>query len=277
MLVIGVSIPEALTKYLADRPAVRQWMVQQLGVCDLETGVPVVKWLHKKPTIPARRRCTASLDNWRCLPDAVVLVQDRQILVHKGIIGRACPALAASWKPGYSCQAQLPQPPAAPQNATTGSASSGPTGSALPAEEAGRQCRLNLLSRQTVTVDCFCDECSISHTDSATAYMLLDWMYTWKLTWPSGDIDADTACQMLVFADMYDVPFIMAEAQIALRNQVDVQSCCGILQMAWHHNACELEEFCLSFITGAHASNTDQLSLLDDVLKRKLKQRGWAG
>ena len=76
-------------------------------------------------------------------------------------------------------------------------------------------------------------------------------MYTGKLTWPSNGTSADTACQMLVPADTCDVPCLMAEAQIALRNEVDVQSCCGILQMAWHHNACELEEFCLRFITGA--------------------------
>ena len=85
--------------------------------------------------------------NWRCLPDAVVLVQGHAVQVHTAIIERVCPALAASWT---SCQLQLPLPPAAPHRATTAPASSYPASSMLNENEAGRQRRLDLFRRHAV-------------------------------------------------------------------------------------------------------------------------------
>ena len=63
---------------------------------------------------------------------------------------------------------------------------------------------------------------------------------------------------------MYQVPYLLQEAQKALQPEVDITTCCTTPVVAWHHNAKELEDFCWRFVKAAHASkiSTDQLDLL---------------
>ena len=84
----GEPAPEALAKHLEGKPAVRQWLVQCLGVKALQTDAPVIQ--HEDPDlVPAiARQFTALFHNQDCRPDASVMAAGHQIWVHIPIIAK---------------------------------------------------------------------------------------------------------------------------------------------------------------------------------------------
>lgn len=101
----GAPVPAALAKQLEGKPLVRQWMVRDLGVSDLETGMPVVKLRKNNPGNAARRVFRQASTTRSQLADATIVVAGQKIPVHKLIIERVCPVLANCWKlSGYNCK-----------------------------------------------------------------------------------------------------------------------------------------------------------------------------
>ena len=376
----GVAVPEALAKHLKGRPLAQQWMVSMFKVKDLETGVPVSRWPHEVPPNPVRTLCHVdALNNWRSLPNAIVLVQGQEVLVHSLVIERVCLILASSWKPGYSCKTLRTEQlvaaaedsqstagfelaistdsaghsttanaeavnavssehssmsdaevistastkysstsnaeaisTASSEHSSTSNAETVSTPSsehssiANPAavsasaeaispdtdgtdtdsgdsdeeeEEAGRINRLNICRHRTATLHLECAVCKIPSTDYTTGYMFLEFLYRGELTWPGTGADAATASQLVVLANFYGLPLLVAEVEIVFRTLVNIASCCEILQTAAHHNAEKLEDFCLRFIASARTGSIAKADLnsLDDELKAKLEDCGWKG
>lgn len=126
-------------------------------------------------------------------------------------------------------------------------------------------------SRHTLASDDIlgCAECSIKPSYS-TALMFFGFFYYWKVTWPDKAPDMASALELLVMASVYDVPFLVCEAEVALRRAVTVENCCKLLEVADHHAAQQLREFCLHFIANGHklvSNNGSYQSLSPDLLQ----------
>lgn len=108
-------------------------------------------------------------------------------------------------------------------------------------------------SRHTLAWDDIlgCTECSIKPSYS-TAVVFFGFFYSWKVTWPEEAPDMASALELLVRASVYDVPFLVCEAEVALRRAVTVENCCKVLEVADHHAAQQLRTFCLHFVANGH-------------------------
>ena len=53
-------------------------------------------------------------------------------------------------------------------------------------------------------------------------------------------------------ASVLDVPFLMCEAELALKHLATLENCCKLLEVADHHEAQQLRAFCLHFIANGH-------------------------
>jgi hypothetical protein len=78
-------------------------------------------------------------------------------------------------------------------------------------------------------------------------------------------------------ASVYDVPYLMCEAEVVLRHKVSVENCCKLLEVADHHAAQQLRMFCLHYDANAYklvskAEGAESLSpeLLDEAQKAKM-------
>lgn len=77
---------------LDEKPMVRKWMVDSLGALDMNTGFPVVKQMHSNPVKdPSKeKRFSNMLNNQAARTDAVVIVAEQAIHVHKLLINTRC-------------------------------------------------------------------------------------------------------------------------------------------------------------------------------------------
>ena len=125
----------------------------------------------------------------------------------------------------------------------------------------------------TVSLDGTCDECGIS-TSNPVALMFLEFFYTGSLKWPLSGADSVAAAELLVLGSLYDVPYVLHAAEIALRECITPTSCCDILTLADHHNAEQLKAFCLYYIAqGLETISTEGLSLdLQEQVHRKVTE-----
>ena len=241
--IAGTAVPEALAKQLEGKPLVKQWMLDHLGTRDVQSGAPPVTWQHKNPLDITCRDFHSIFNNRSCMPDAHVLVAGKQIWVHRAIIARVSPVLANSWNPQFNTAADTSD------------------------------------TVRAATLQCSCTECGIGDLPYSTGLMFLEFMYSGELKWPSTPVDSMDAAELLVLADYYDVPYLVAQAQIALCFCVSTETCCDLLRLASHHHAPHLENCCIQYIVGAHSASADigNLDQLSMMLKDKLRLAGWAG
>ena len=118
-----------------------------------------------------------------------------------------------------------------------------------------------------------CTECCVSPSYS-TALMFFEFFYTCKATWPGSKPDMNTALELLVMASVCDVPYLVCEAEIALRRGVTVENCCKLLEVADHHAAEQLRKFCLHFIVKGHkwVKKVEGYALLSTELVQEVEQ-----
>ncbi|KAL0056228.1 hypothetical protein WJX82_009008 [Trebouxia sp. C0006] len=57
-----------------------------------------------------------------------------------------------------------------------------------------------------------CEQCSIQASHS-TALMFFEFFYTWQVTWPGNEADVASALELLFMASVYDVPYLLSEAE----------------------------------------------------------------
>lgn len=130
-------------------------------------------------------------------------------------------------------------------------------------------------NQTTVALDSLlsCTECSITPSYS-TALMFFEFFYTWKVTWPDSKPDVGTALELLVMACVYNVPYLVCEAEIALRRGVTVENCCKLFEVADHHAAQQLRKFCLHFIANGHklVKKVEGYALLSTELVQEVEQ-----
>lgn len=232
-------MPEDLLKLLRDEPAVRQWMTDKLQVMDLHHRAPLVRQQH----------------------------QD-----HISLDLTACQYLAGSFN----------NPDAYPDAVVSVD---------------GKEVHLHKL---VVTKGCEvlakrwgplwesgtdilvldkllrCEQCSIQASHS-TALMFFEFFYTWQVTWPGNEADMASALELLFMASVYNVPYLLCEAEVPLRRKLTVENCCKVLEVADHHAAQQLRTFCLHYIANAYklvskAKGFELLSpeLLSEVQKTKM-------
>ena len=100
--------------------------------------------------------------------------------------------------------------------------------------------------------------------------MFLEYIYTREVNWPDNKADFLTAAQLLVLSARYDMPYLLCEAEMALRQAVTIVSCCRILRLADCHGAGQLKQYCVCFIT--RVSALIKLDGLSDSLLNEAKQ-----
>ena len=197
-LFAGAAVPAALAKQLEGRPLVRQWMVRDLGVSDLETGVPIVKVSSIKPGNAARRVFRLGCINNIQLPDATIVVAGQKIHVHKLIIERVCPVLGNCWRLfGFNCKILCPAVQGLETAGTSTVHSKGLSRSTAAIDSLQSQTDAEAASSASVlrgngapadmivaTLHCECAQCLISSVEYDAGVMFIEFMYTGRLRWP---------------------------------------------------------------------------------------------
>ena len=235
----AIQVPQVLLQLVKSEPAVRQWMVDKLQITDLHHRAPAVRQLH-------RSRVTS-------------VVTAREYLAGSFNNVAAYPDAVVSVD---GKEIQLHKLVVA-------------KGCEVLAKRWGP---LWNRSKDTLVLDSMlqCEECSVQ-VSYTTALVFFGFFYTWQVTWPDGEADMQSALELLFMASMYDVPYMVCEAEMALRQGVNVENCCKVLELADHHAAQQLRRFCLHFIANGHklvskAEGFKSLSpeLLDEVDKARV-------
>ena len=207
-------MPAALLKLLNAAPEVKKWMTDKLQITDLQHMAPAVRQLHKLSVHSSSpvKRYLSSSFN---NPDAY---PDAKVSVGQRDI------LLHKLIVFKGCEVM-----------------------------AQRWGPLWKGSRKTVALDDMlcCHECSIQPSH-ATAAMFFEFFYTFQIAWPDNKLDTAAALELLVMASVYNVPYLVCEAEVALRRGVTVENCSKLLEVADHHAAQQLRQFCLHFIANGH-------------------------
>lgn len=127
---------------------------------------------------------------------------------------------------------------------------------------------------EALTADVHCDACDVKLSHE-TVLMFFQWFYTGELVWPSDLAECATPFELLVMASHFDVPFLIAAAEVALRARVTLKTCCELLEFADHHNAQQLKNLCLHVLVSGHqhCQQMHQLSKkLQNEVQRAIKQ-----
>ncbi len=163
----GYQVPKWLLKLIEDMPAVKRWLIKDLGALDLHSGTPPIKQLHDNPVTANTTLANYfadSFNNPAMYTNAVVIVGAQEIHLHKFIIAKACSVLATQWEPLWA------------------------------------------RSDDAMVLKVFC-EATGSNVSHAGALTFFEFLYTGEIRWPDGDPDAVSAFELLVLASVYDVPF----------------------------------------------------------------------
>ena len=94
----GYAVPKWMSQRLKGKAAIRKWLIEGLGALDLNYGLPAVKQLCKNP----QDERLFGFDMPEEDTDAVILVGDQAIHVHKWVLGMACEVLATKWGPDWA-------------------------------------------------------------------------------------------------------------------------------------------------------------------------------
>ena len=236
VLPAAIQLPAVLLKLLKDKPSVRKWMTDKLQVTDLHHRAPLVKQQHKDQVCCAltARQYLAGSFN---NPDAY---PDAVVSVASKHIHLHKLVVTK----GCEVLAKRWGP-------LWGSGSD-------PLVLDGLLC---------------CQECSIQASHS-TALMFFEFFYTWQVTWPNNEADLGSALELLFMASVYDVPYLVCEAEVALSRRVSMENCCQLLEAADHHAAQQLRKFCLHYIANAykHVSKADGFQSLSQELSEEVQK-----
>ena len=232
----AVQIPPVLLKLLTADPAVKKWAIDKLQITDLQHKAPAVKQLHDTPAhlSPAVQQYLAGSFN--------NLQEYPDAVV--SIAGKEIYLHKREVAKGCEVLAKRWGP--------------------LWKESQNMQALDSFLS---------CEECSIKPS-YATAVTFFQFFYTSKLAWPEGAPDMGSALELLVMACICDVPFLVCEAEVALRRRVTVENCCKLLEVADHHAAQQLRKFCLHFVANGHklVSKAEGYASLSAELVKEVEQ-----
>ena len=120
-----------------------------------------------------------------------------------------------------------------------------------------------------------CQACSIKASHS-TALLFFEFFYTGKVAWPEDKPDVSSALELLVMSSVCNIPFLVCEAEVALRQCITVENSCMLLEIADHHQAQQLRKLCVHCIANGHklVSKTERFrslspELCDEVEKAK--------
>ena len=108
-----------------------------------------------------------------------------------------------------------------------------------------------------------CPECNITVSHS-TALTFLEFLYTGNVKWSQAGPDCTSASELLLLADMYNVPYLVCEAEVALKAYTDFANCCAICNVADHHNTEQLRAYSIHFIRASqdHVRQQDDYQYL---------------
>lgn len=236
--VTGLQVPPMLAKHLVGKPAVKQWMVESLGAMDMQTGAPVTKQRHPNPVTAT----TTAADQFHEMFNNSAKFPDAVVVAagQEILVHKLIIAKACTSLANH-------------WNDTVW-------------RNSGARATLDGTSPQ----------CSIHDTSYDTALLFLEFFYTGQVRWPDNTADPRTAAELLVLANKYQVPYLICEAELALRSAVSLDSCCDILTLADWHFADQLKQYCLAYIAaGKTQIKTDGLSkrLQKDLKKAAQKPR----
>ncbi|DBB07706.1 TPA: hypothetical protein ACH3X3_009132 [Trebouxia sp. C0006] len=234
----GLPVPAMLAKHLRGKPAVKKWMVNCLGATDTQSGAPSICQHHPNPVT-----ATTTIAAQFC-----GLFNNSAKFPDAVVVAAGWEILVHKLIIAKACTALANH-----WNDTVW-------------RDSGAR----------ATLDGSSPECSIEETSYNTAVMFLDFFYTGVLRWPDNLADSMTAAELLVLANKYQVPYLVCEAERALRSVVTIESCCDILTLADWHQAQQLKQYCLAYIAGGNEHiQTDGLSdALKADLKRGVRARG---
>ena len=229
----AIQVPQGLSKMLEAAPAVKKWMTDKLHITDLHHRAPAVRQLHTALDQSSVQQYLAGSFN---NPDAYpdTVVSVCQRDMHLHKLVVA-----------KGCEVL-----------------------------AKRWGKLWQGSKDIIALDDMlcCKECSIQPSYSI-ATIFFSFFYSWQITWPKQTPDVASALELLVMASVYDVPYLVCEAEVALRRGVTVENCCKLLEVADHHAAEQLRRFCLHFIANGHklVSGTKGLQQLSPELLQEVE------
>lgn len=94
------------------------------------------------------------------------------------------------------------------------------------------------------------------------------------MKWPQEEADAQSALELLVLASLYNVPYLLQAAEVALKNNINNSNCFTFLTVAHHHDVQQLRKFSLHYIANGFKllSKSAQYSELSTELCAELQR-----
>ncbi len=227
LCVVVYRVPQALLEQLEEHPEVKQWMMQQLKMTDMQHRAPTVKQANANPFqlaqggswLTAASFLADMFDSEQHFPDTKVIIGGRTIHLHKCIVARGCSAFAARWTSNWA-------------DSSNSSSSTNSQDSAI------------------LDTAC-CDACGVQ-TSYDTAGTFFRFFYTGEGDWPAEQPELTTAMELLVLADLYQVPYFVCAAEQALKSGMTASQYCQVLLVADHHSAQQLRKYCLHVIASGY-------------------------
>lgn len=210
LLYAATQVPSTLLKLLEADPAVKTWAIDKLRITDLHHKAPAVRQIHKNPA-ESNMSVQQYLADGFNNPDAY---PDVQVSIGKQDMH------LHKWVVAKGCE--------------------------VLAKRWGINwaCHNDTLALDELMT---CQECSITPSYSTTV-MFFEFFYTWKARWPENVPKLESVLELLVMADACGVSYLHGEAEVVLRHSVTVENCCKLLEVADHHAAHQLRNFCLHSI-----------------------------
>ena len=246
LCMVVYQVPQALLVQLE----VKQWMMQQLKMTDMQHRAPTVKQANANPFqlaqdgswLTAASFLADMFDSQQHFPDANIIIGGRTIHLHKCIVARGCSAFAARWTSNW-----------ADSSSSTNSQDSAILDTAC------------------------CDACGVQ-TSYDTARTFFRFLYTGEVHWPTEQPDEQpdmtTAMELLVLADLYQMPYLVCAAEQALKSSMTASQYCQVLLVADHHSAQQLRRYCLHVIASGYdmVSQHPSFQQLTDELLDEIEQ-----
>lgn len=233
------EVPFALLTLVEKDTAVKKWLINSLHVTHMTDGAPIVKISAANPVQGIFQGPDFLIDmfnNPKRHPDLIISVNSQDILVHKCIVASGSDVLDRQWDPLWL------------------------------------QGNSSYTSRWDFDSTA-CSPCGVN-TSYSTALMCFSFFYTGEVKWPQKEADAPSALELLVLASLYNVPFLLQAAEVALKNRINNSNCFTFLTVADHHDAQQLRKFSLHYIANGFKllSKSAQYSELSREFQAELQQ-----
>ena len=236
MFVAAIQMPAAILQLVEAAPGVKQWMTDTLHVTDLQHKAPTIRQLHLIPNYLNPSVCEFLANSFNTPEE----YPDAVVSVGQKDI------YLHRWVVAKGCDVL-----------------------------AQRWGPLWEGSQETLALDDImsCQACSVKASHS-TALLFFEFFYTGEVAWPEEKPDVESALELLVMASVYNIPYLVCEAEIALRHCVTVENSCMLLEIADHHQAQQLRRLCVHFIANGHrlVSKTERFRSLSPELCDEVKE-----